>query len=199
MKGPAHTFEAVRNAYCTTVGKRLRYLRWKLFRRWGHLGRKVRFYGGGQSVTMPWKIYIGDNVALGKGVVLRAGGRIEIRGSAYIGEYCVLECGEAITIGEWTMMGSHVVVIDGDHGTENADKPMMLQPMAAAPITIGRDCWIGANATILKGVTIGDGAVIGAGAVVTKDIPRGAVAVGVPARVLRYREGFEPGRTPQQA
>jgi acetyltransferase-like isoleucine patch superfamily enzyme len=53
--------------------------------------------------------------------------------------------------------------------------------------TIGNDVFIGANVTILDGVTIADGAVIGAGAVVTKDIPPYAVAVGVPAKVVKYR------------
>lgn len=53
--------------------------------------------------------------------------------------------------------------------------------------TIGNDVFIGANVTVLDGVTIGDGAVIGAGAVVTKDIPPYAIAVGVPAKVIKYR------------
>ena len=53
--------------------------------------------------------------------------------------------------------------------------------------TIGNDVFIGANVTVLDGVTISDGAVIGAGAVVTKDIPPYAIAVGVPAKVVRYR------------
>lgn len=53
--------------------------------------------------------------------------------------------------------------------------------------TIGNDVFIGANVTILDGVTIGDGAVIGAGAVVVDDIPPYAVAVGVPAKVAKYR------------
>lgn len=52
---------------------------------------------------------------------------------------------------------------------------------------IGNDVFIGANVTVLDGVAIGDGAVIGAGAVVTKDIPPYAVAVGVPAKVVKYR------------
>ena len=54
-------------------------------------------------------------------------------------------------------------------------------------VRIGNDVWMGARAIVLSGVTIGDGAVIGAGAVVTSDIPPYAIAVGVPARVLRYR------------
>jgi len=53
--------------------------------------------------------------------------------------------------------------------------------------TIGNDVFIGADVTVLDGVTIGDGAVIGAGAVVAKDIPPYAIAVGVPAKVVKYR------------
>lgn len=55
------------------------------------------------------------------------------------------------------------------------------------PTRIGHDVWIGTNAVILQGVTVGDGAVVGAGAVVTKDIPAYAIAVGLPARVSKYR------------
>jgi acetyltransferase-like isoleucine patch superfamily enzyme len=55
------------------------------------------------------------------------------------------------------------------------------------PVTIGNDVWIGMNAVIMDGITIGDGAVIGAGAIVTHDVPPYAVAMGVPARVTRYR------------
>ena len=51
----------------------------------------------------------------------------------------------------------------------------------------GDDVFIGANVTVLDGVTIGDGAVIGAGAVVVKDVPPYAIAVGVPAKVVKYR------------
>lgn len=52
---------------------------------------------------------------------------------------------------------------------------------------IGNDVWIGVNAIIMDNVNIGNGAIIGAGCVVTKDIPPYAIAVGVPAKVIRYR------------
>lgn len=52
---------------------------------------------------------------------------------------------------------------------------------------IGNDVWIGKNATIIAGCNIGNGVIVGAGAVVTKDIPDYAVAVGVPAKIIRYR------------
>ena len=58
----------------------------------------------------------------------------------------------------------------------------------AQPVKIEDGVWIGGGAIILPGVTIGRNAVIGAGAVVTKDVPANAVAIGSPAKVLRYQE-----------
>lgn len=55
----------------------------------------------------------------------------------------------------------------------------------AKSVTIGSNCWFGANVTVCPGVTIGDNCVIGAGAVVTKDIPSDSFAAGVPCRVIR--------------
>lgn len=55
------------------------------------------------------------------------------------------------------------------------------------PISIGHDVWIGARVTIIDGVNIGNGAVIATGAVVTKDIPPYAIAAGVPAKIIKYR------------
>jgi acetyltransferase-like isoleucine patch superfamily enzyme len=52
---------------------------------------------------------------------------------------------------------------------------------------VGNDVWIGVNAIVLNNITIGDGAIIGAGAVVTKDVPPYAIAVGCPARIIKYR------------
>lgn len=61
----------------------------------------------------------------------------------------------------------------------------------SAPIHIGNHVWIGARATILKGVTIGDGAVVAAGAVVNKDVPPNTLVGGVPARIIKENISWE--------
>jgi acetyltransferase-like isoleucine patch superfamily enzyme len=53
---------------------------------------------------------------------------------------------------------------------------------------MGKNVWVGSNATILQGVTIGDGAVIGANALVTKDVPPKTVAAGIPAKIVKSIE-----------
>ena len=68
------------------------------------------------------------------------------------------------------------------------DRPIKEQPLTTkGGITIEDDVWLGYRTIVLDGVRIGKGAVIGAGSVVTQDIPAGAIAVGVPARVIKMR------------
>ena len=66
-----------------------------------------------------------------------------------------------------------------------------------APVTIGDNVWVAANATILPGVKIGEGAVIAAGAVVTEDIPANVMAAGIPARVIKQLQTFSERGKPQ--
>ena len=88
-----------------------------------------------------------------------------------------------IYVGDGTMFGPNVVVATAGHPIlpELREK----QYQYNFPVTIGKNCWIGAGAVIVPGVTIGDNVVIGAGSVVTRDIPSNTVAVGNPCRVLR--------------
>ena len=88
-----------------------------------------------------------------------------------------------IYVGDYTMFGPNVTVATAAHPVlpELREK----QYQYNMPVTIGRNCWIGAGAIILPGVTIGDNTVVGAGSVVTKDLPANVVAVGSPCRVLR--------------
>ena len=93
-----------------------------------------------------------------------------------------LDCA-AITIGDDTQIGPHVQLLTPTHPIDPEARRSKIE--AAAPITIGRNVWIGGGAIVLAGVTIGDNSVIGAGAVVTRDVPANVVAVGNPARVIR--------------
>lgn len=87
-------------------------------------------------------------------------------------------------------IGNHVNLAQGititalNHNFKNADKRIDEQGISTAPVTIGDDIWIGANAVVLPGVTIGDHSVVAAGAVVTKDVPPRSLVAGVPARII---------------
>jgi acetyltransferase-like isoleucine patch superfamily enzyme len=110
----------------------------------------------------------------------------EIGRGVYVGLYC---CLGDVTLGDDVLLGSHVSVVNGgsQHGTERLDIPVREQPGVWARVTIGRDTWVGDRAVIMADV--GAHCVIGAGSVVTKPIPDYAVAVGSPAKVIRYRHG----------
>ena len=88
-----------------------------------------------------------------------------------------------IYIGDYTMLGPHVVIATAGHPIDPDLRRRGLQ--YNLPVRIGSNCWLGAGVIVLPGVTIGDNTVVGAGSVVTKDLPSNVVAVGNPCRVLR--------------
>ncbi len=101
-------------------------------------------------------------------------------GSGYINRNVKIRCYPEISIGNDVAISENVTIWDSD-----AHQIMRKEKQMTQPISIGNHVWIGTNATILKGVTIGDGAIIAAGSVVTKDIPAGCLAAGVPAKVIK--------------
>jgi acetyltransferase-like isoleucine patch superfamily enzyme len=140
----------------------------------------------------------GDRVTMGRGAILRHGVYLstfgafaEFRDGASIGPYCVLYAQGGLVIGRSVSMGPGCVISTGGH-VFDAPGSIRAQGFTKAPIHIGDGVWLGANATVTEGVTIGDDAIVAAGAVVVSDVPRGAIAGGVPARVLRFRPGYEP-------
>lgn len=96
-----------------------------------------------------------------------------------------------VTIGRFVFMGPNVSLLTAMHPMHPEDRRFfpfehgVTDQESAKPITIGDDCWLGGNVTVCGGVTIGRGCVIGAGSVVTRDIPDGVFAAGVPCRVIR--------------
>lgn len=90
---------------------------------------------------------------------------------------------EPIRIGDHTMIAPGCVITSAGHAISPKERRNL--STNAAPVTIGQDCWIGANTTILPGVTIGDNVIVGANSVVNKDIPSNCVAAGAPVRFIR--------------
>ncbi len=133
-------------------------------------------------------IILRDSVLVDCGVDMRAiGGCIEIQSGTYIGPYVCMAGPGNITIGKDCLIASHTGIYANNHIFSDLTTPISLQGTTQKGIVIEDDCWLGTGVKVLDGVTIGRGSVIGAGAVVTKDIPPLAVAVGMPAKVIRYR------------
>ena len=169
--------------------------RWRNFY-YRFLGVKLEGYVWMRRVEIPRNyedISIAGNCALDRGVTLLCSGearshpKIAIGANTYINRYTFIDAIELLEIGKDCGIGPNCYITDHDHGLDPALPPLK-QPMFAQKVKIGDRVWIGANAVILKGVTIGNDAVVGAGSIVTKDIPAGAIAVGSPAKVIKYKE-----------
>lgn len=114
----------------------------------------------------------------------------EVGRDVYVGPF---GCLGDVTLEDDVLLGSHVSVMNGagQHGIDRLDIPIREQPGVWPRVTIGKDSWVGDRATVLADV--GKHCVIGAGSVVTKPIPDYAIAVGVPARIVRMRNQAENG------
>ena len=123
------------------------------------------------SLFPPFYTDFGKNIHIGKNVFINSG--------------CCFQDQGGIVLGDGCLIGHQVVIATLNHDLD----PKKRGGIYPAPVVLGKNVWVGAHATILAGVTIGDDSVIAAGAVVTKNVPAGVVAGGVPARVIRQLDG----------
>lgn len=132
------------------------------------------------------KVFIGQNTYIGKNATLVVKrGNLIIRENGFIGVGAILVSNKLIEIGSDALIAEYVTIRDQDHGIDATNIPFRKQAMRINEIKIKSNVWIGAKATITKGISIGSNSVIGAGAVVTSNIPSNVVATGVPARVIK--------------
>lgn len=158
-------------------------------RTWLHALRILHYYGY-SHVRERRKVAAGRGTGISPNVSFRNGERIEMGHDCHIGERCYLWAGEStgrIILGDYVSIAPEVFITASDYKFV-AGKPFRQQPKNERDIRIGNDVWLGARVVVTAGVTIGDGCIVGAGAVVTKDLPPGAIAAGVPARVIGHRE-----------
>ena len=115
----------------------------------------------------PFYTDCGVNTVIGERVFINMGCKFQDQGGIFIGD--------------GSLIGHNVVLATLNH----SEDPTKRAGMHSAPIHIGKNVWIGSNATVLQGVSIGDGAIVAAGAVVTKDVPPMTVVGGVPAKFIK--------------
>ncbi|UTH12345.1 CatB-related O-acetyltransferase [Macrococcoides canis] len=124
----------------------------------------------------------------GKNVFLSEGAAI---GSYnYVGPYSMINNAQ---VENYCSIGPGVKIGQAEHSisywttSQLISKKLINHSLNIEKSIIGNDVWLAANVTVLQGVKIGDGCVVGANAVVTKDLPPYSIAVGVPAKVIKYR------------
>jgi acetyltransferase-like isoleucine patch superfamily enzyme len=182
----------------------------------GQVGRGVIF-GAGITFRHPHKIRIGDGCVIddhcmldakgstNSGIVLEEGvflgrhtvlscknGDIVLRARVNFGFFCDVFSANRVEIGADTVIAAYTYVLSGgSYRLDRFDVPIAEQYdlSAARPTRVGEGSWLGARVTIIEGVTTGRGSVIGAGAVVNRDVPDWGIALGVPAKTVRLREG----------
>ena len=142
-----------------------------------------------------WNVFQINNKAdliVGRNVICRnfeifhvSSGKLILHDGVFVNNSCSFNCMERIEVGNGTMMGEGVRFYDHDH-VYTAEKIEKGQ-WNTAPIRVGRDCWIGSNVTILKGVTIGDNTIIGAGCLIRNDIPANSVVYNDGNLVVKER------------
>jgi acetyltransferase-like isoleucine patch superfamily enzyme len=178
----------------------------------GAVGRNVTF-GQGVVLRHPAKIRLGDDVVVDDLVVLDAKGDtnrgITVGNDVFLGRGTILSCkdgdielgehvnvgfhseifsGSSVKVGAYGLFAAYTYLVGGGHEFDRAGVPVIEQARRSRGITLGENVWLGAGAKVMDGVRIGRDVVVGAGAVVTEDLPDGAVAVGIPARVVRRRD-----------
>jgi acetyltransferase-like isoleucine patch superfamily enzyme len=110
--------------------------------------------------------------------------------NVYVGDFSTIRGTRTnLTIGDNVIIGQHVKILATNHAFQKKDQIIQDQDidLDKIGIEIGSDVWLGAGSVILPGVAIGNGVVVGANSVVTKSLPDYAVAVGNPARIIKYR------------
>ena len=138
---------------------------------------------------------------VGDGVVVRPpfrcdyGSHITIGARTFVNYDCLFLDVAPIRIGAACQIATRVQLVTPTHPID--PEPRRLGWEAAEPITIGDNVWLGSGVIVGPGVTVGDDTVVGAGAVVTRNLPAGVVAVGVPARVHREIGREDAVRVPE--
>lgn len=172
------------------------------------LGNKVEIEKGAvlrcQKPGSDEKIILHDNARVQEYALIHSlYGSVEIGENSFVGPFTVIygyrKNGQGGTkIGRHVLIAGQCFIIPANHTCARIDRPIFYQEVTSKGIVIEDEVWIGANCKILDGVTIGKGAVVAAGSVVTRDVPSYGIVSGVPARLKKFRPGYEEAKAWQK-
>ena len=162
------------------LGPDIPYSHWKLHikplminlcqSKFKYFDKTAEFRPGAYAVVCS-KISIGKSVVIRPGVMLFADPHPD---------------GAGIVIEDDVLVGSGVHIYVSNHNYKDPDLPVISQGHSKSEqVNLKEGCWVGANAIILPGVTIGENAVVGAGSIVTKNVDKGTVVAGNPAKIMK--------------
>lgn len=133
----------------------------------------------------------GRDVHIGPGTLIESPHRMKIGDGVFLGRNCAIDATGGLQLGNYCALAAQTIILTLDHRYRDAQSLPYDDTRMLKPVVIGDCVWIGMRASILPGVTIGEGAIVGLGAVVAKDVPSGAIVVGNPARIVKYRDMAE--------
>ncbi len=133
--------------------------------------------------------HAGKNIRIRDGVTIKYPSDIEIGDNCYIGEGCYLVGKGGLKIGNNFLMGAGSKVITSNHNFDDLDVPINQQGLTFNEIEIGDNVWLGFDVKVFGGSTIGNDSIVGANSLVNKKfLEKGAVLVGIPAKVIKVRK-----------
>jgi acetyltransferase-like isoleucine patch superfamily enzyme len=140
------------------------------------------------SPNYPDRLVIGNNCSIQPyAFISTSGGYIEIGDNVCINPFCVLYGFGGLKIGRDVMIANSCVIVPQNHVVTPGNGSLLGTGSTGKGIIINDNVWLGSKVVVLDGVEIGKGSVIAAGAIVTKNIPAGVIAAGIPARIIRNR------------
>ena len=110
-------------------------------------------------------------------LLVEKSGKVIIGNRVFFNNFCSINAMLSVTIDDDCIFGENVKIYDHNHCYQDRSQSISKQGFSTAAIQIGRNCWIGSQVTILKGVTIGDNSIIGAGVVVYQDVPGNSIVL----------------------
>jgi acetyltransferase-like isoleucine patch superfamily enzyme len=149
------------------------------------------FHGNALKLLHEGRLEIGRGTVLESNVTIHSdSGRVRLGKRVYLSRGVTVGSVELVEIGDFALIGPGCYITDGDHRHSDVSLPVPDQGMVSKGPTILEDnVWLGANVVVTSGVRIGSRSVVGANSVVTRDIPAGSVATGVPAQVVTSISG----------